>query len=102
MKINPTKSPIEVLLFYSGWNCFRKMLFAVMVVFVQDYPIVQIGSQIAASGVMLAYLIRYLPFSTLQYNVVKILNELFMISVYLHLLMVVPYIFDMTVRFFPS
>ena len=74
-----------MIVFYASWNCFRKLLFALMAVFFIDYPMTQLASQLFCSGVMLAYLIRYMPFAQFINNFNKILNEMCIILIYAHL-----------------
>ena len=78
---------IESIIFYSFWNCLRKQIFAIVLVFFQDYPYFQIVSQIVCSAIMMAYLLRYLPFTRFVYNFSKLANEFTMILIFCHLLL---------------
>ena len=90
MKVDKSQNSAEILIFYSSWNSFRKIIFAMMLVFFQNFPIIQIGSIVVCSGVMYAYVLKYWPFSKFQFNMNKILNELSIILIMLHLFILSP------------
>ena len=66
----------EVVLFYCFWNLYRKLIFAITLVFFHEHFGIQCYGQIGCSGVMMAYLWNYWPCARYIDNVSKLFNEL--------------------------
>ena len=80
MSLNQKKAATEVILFYNFWNFYRKLIYAITLVFFDDMFRLQAYSQIVISGVMTAYVINYWPCARYVDNVAKIVNELTFIA----------------------
>ena len=80
MNLNQKKVTKEAILFYNFWNIYRKLIFAISLVFFKNFRF-QAYTQIATSAVMAVYLLSYWPCARYVDNVSKIINELtFMIQ----------------------
>ena len=75
MSLNEEKIATEVIMFYNFWNIWRKLIYAVTLVFFHDMFRLQAYTQIITSGVMTAYVINYWPCARYIDNVAKLVNE---------------------------
>ena len=76
MNLNEKERANEVVLFYCFWNLYKKLIFAISLVFYQDSFGFQCYAQMACSGVMMTYLFNYWPCARYIDNVSKMINEL--------------------------
>ena len=76
MSLNEKKNANEVVLFYNFFNIYRKLVFAISLVYFNTSFPVQLGSQLVCSGVMTAYIFSYWPCARYIDNVSKIVNEM--------------------------
>lgn len=75
MNLNQKRVPREAALFYNFWSIYKKLVFAICIVFFKNFR-VQAYSQVAASAVMTGYVFNYWPCARFVDNVSKIVNEL--------------------------
>lgn len=80
MSLNEEKKATEVVIFLNFWNVWRKLMYALTIVFFDDMFAVQAYTQLFCSGVMAAYVMNYWPCARYIDNVSKIVNELTFIS----------------------
>lgn len=66
----------EAVLFGTFFNLWRKAAYAISVVFYQDDFRLQAGTQLFASGTMLAYQIGYWPCARYADNASRVFNEI--------------------------
>lgn len=76
MSLNEEKCTKEAVLFGTFFNLWRKMAYAVSVVFYADNFRLQAGTQLVASGTMLAYQINYWPNARYIDNASRVFNEI--------------------------
>jgi len=76
MNLNEQKVPKEAILFYNSWNFWRKLMYAVTVVFFEDYFWMQSMIQLVSSLVMTYYIINFWPCARYTDNTAKLVNEL--------------------------
>ena len=63
------------MLFYNFWNVYRKLLFAITLVFFKNFRL-QAYTQMVSSAVMAGYILSYWPCARYVDNVSKMVNEL--------------------------
>ena len=80
MSLNEEKAATEVIMFYNFWNIWRKLMYAVTIVFFDDMFRLQAYTQIVTSGIMTVYIMNYWPCARYVDNVSKLVNELTFIS----------------------
>ena len=76
MSLGGERVSTETILFLNFWGIWRKMMFAVTVVFFEDSFRLQAGIQFVGSAVMMGYLLNYWPCARYIDNVSKVVNEL--------------------------
>lgn len=81
MSLSEKKIATEGIIFYNFWNMYRKLIFAVTIVFFDDMFRLQAYTQIVLAGIMTAYMMNYWPCARYVDNVSKVINELTFIAV---------------------
>lgn len=76
MSLQEKKIATEGIIFYNFWNMYRKLIYAITIVFFNGAFRVQAYTQMVLSGVMLGYVINYWPCARYVDNVSKVINEL--------------------------
>jgi len=76
MNLNERKVAKEAVLFYSMWSLWRKLVFAITIVFFDDCFRLQVFSQMVCAAVMILYIVGYWPCARYIDNISKIINEL--------------------------
>ena len=75
MNLNQKKVTKEAILFYNFWNIYRKLIFAISLVFFKNFRF-QAYTQLGTSAVMALYILNMWPCARYVDNVSKIVNEL--------------------------
>lgn len=75
MNLNQRKVAKEAILFYNFFNLWRKLMFAITIVFFDEEFRLQVFIQLVACAVMILYIVGYWPCARFVDNVSKIVNE---------------------------
>ena len=75
MDLDEKKNAKEANLFYGMFTIWRKLAFALSLVFFDKNFKLQAGTQLVCSGVMGGYMVKHMPHARYSDNVSKVANE---------------------------